>query len=109
MSFVDRMQDFFGKGLDASKDFFGKAKEKAKDLTEIGVLKVEIMQLEKQAAKLLGNVGAQVYKLLIEEEHGSVSKKTAEIKDLLSEIEEVKDKILLKEEAVKSYKETEKK
>ncbi|TFG59341.1 MAG: hypothetical protein E4H36_13995 [Spirochaetales bacterium] len=109
MAFIDRMQDFFGKSLDASKDFLGKAKDKAKDLTEMGVLKVEILQLEKMAAKTIGILGAQVYKLLVDEDHASVTKKNAEIKDLLDEIESAKNKIIQKEEALKSYKETENK
>lgn len=102
MGFMDRMQETINQGLKTSRDLFGKAKEKAKDLGEIGVIKFEIMQLENQAEKLVAQLGSNVYRVLIDEEHNTVSRNTPDIKEVLNQIEDVKQQIEKKEADLKN-------
>jgi hypothetical protein len=104
MGFMDRMQETINQGLKTSRDLFGKAKEKAKDLGEIGVIKFEIMQLENQAEKHVAQLGSNVYRVLIEEEHNTVSRNTPDIKEVLGQIEDVKQQIEQKEADLKNMK-----
>lgn len=97
MSFMDRFEQTLQKGLDVSKDMFDKARDKAKDLSDIGVLKYEIHQLEKQAESLLGQLGSKVFKKLVEEKNESVPAADGEIKLTINEIEDVKRRIEEKE------------
>jgi hypothetical protein len=101
MSFWDRVKEIVDKGIETSKDVLGKAAEKAKDLSEKGVLKFEIMQLERQAERKLTQLGAMVVDLLVKQEKGSVSKSTAGVKEILEELVELEHKIDDKEEALK--------
>ena len=69
MSFMDRFESGLQKGLDVSRDLFEKARDKAKDLSDVGILKYEIRQLENQVEKLLGQLGSKVYKKFIEDKY----------------------------------------
>jgi hypothetical protein len=80
------------KGLDASKDFAAKAGAKVQELGEKGVLVLEIKQLENQAKKLLGGLGAEVY-AAFEKGASSLNFEDQGIKDLLTEISAVKSAI----------------
>ena len=61
MDFWDRIKTTIDKGLEGSRDVLGRARDKAQDLGERGVLRVEILQLENQAEKLVGKLGALAY------------------------------------------------
>ena len=106
MDFLDRLQENMVKGLDASRDLFDKAREKAQDLSEMGVLRFEIRQLENQAEKLFGQLGTKTYELLHERGEKSVSLSNGEIQPFITEIERVKQKIEEKEEELKKYQES---
>ncbi len=97
MGFRDRMQETISQGLKTSRELFDKAKDKAKDLGEKGVLKIEISQLENQAEKTLAKLGTSVYEALVEENHNTVSRSTPEVKELLAEIGNIRDRIEEKE------------
>ena len=101
MGFLERMQDTIGQGLKTSRDLFGKAKDKAKDLGEKGVIMLELKQLDNQAEKLLAKLGSAVYRILVVEEHNTVSRSTSEVKELLSDIAEVRKRIEDKEVQLK--------
>jgi hypothetical protein len=101
MDFLDRLQENMVKGLDASRDLFEKAREKAQDLSEIGVLRFEIRQLENQAEKLFGQLGSKTYEFLHERKEKSLTLSNAEIQPFITEIERVKKKIEEKEEDLK--------
>ncbi len=103
MNFMERIQDTLNKGLDSSREMFAKAREKAVDLGDKGVLKFEILQLENQAEKLVGKLGAVVYKALTESEDRAVTQDTPEVKELLDEIQEVKRRVAEKEVLLKKY------
>ncbi len=101
MSFWDRMKEIVDKGIETSKDVLGKAAEKAKELGDKGVLRFEIMQLEKQGERKLVQLGTFVFDLLVKQEKTSVSKSTQGVKEIIEELIQVEKKIDEKEEALK--------
>ncbi len=107
MGFWDRMEKIINQGIESSKEVFGKAKEKAKDLSEKGVLKFEIMQLEKQAENRFAKLGVRVYEELIKKKSTSVSANT--LKALLQDILDLKKRIDEKEEILKELDKKDKK
>ena len=100
MEFWDRMKNAMEKGLDGSRDLLNKAKDRAQDLGERGVLRLEIMQLENQAEKLIGQLGTRTYEALIEENRLQVDKETEGVSDLIKEIDTIRERIREKEAAL---------
>jgi hypothetical protein len=96
MGFRERMEEIVNQGLSSSRDLFDKAKDKAKDLGERGILKYELLQLEKQAEKQLAKLGGRVYEKLVIRNQTTVSREA--VKDLLDELADVKRRIEEKEE-----------
>jgi peptidoglycan hydrolase CwlO-like protein len=107
MGFRDRVQDAINQGLKSSRELFDKAKSKAKDLGEKGVLRIEISQLDNQIEKLFAKLGSSVYRVLVEEEHNTVSRSTPEVKELLDDISDVRGRIEEKEQELKDFDATE--
>ena len=103
MDFLERLQNNMVKGLDASRDLFERAREKAQDLSEAGVLRFEIRQLENQAEKLFGQLGSKTYELLHERKEKSITLTNSEVQPFISEIERVKSEIEGKEKELKKY------
>ena len=97
MTFSERMQELFEQGAAATKDFAIKAGAKAQDLGERGVLMVEVRQLEYQAQKLINRLGAEAYSIFAEKGESSISRDSAPIKSLLSEIAAIRETIEAKE------------
>ena len=97
MAFIDRIKDLLDQGVTASKDFAVKAGAKAQDYGERGVMMVEIRQLESQAQKLIGRLGAEVYQAFTERGEQAVSAESAPIKTLLSDIAAARESIEKKE------------
>ncbi len=93
MDFWERTRQTLNKGLDNSKDLLSKARERAKDLSEKGILKFEIRQLENQAEKLIGKIGTRTYEVLVKEGQHTVSENTEGIKELIAEVEDVRKRI----------------
>jgi hypothetical protein len=126
MAFSDKMKDFFETGAQVSKDFVSKAGAKAQDLGEksyhasrdflqkagakaqdLGettVLKMELKQLEGQAQKLIGRLGAEVYSALVEHESPVISAETPALKVILAEIASVKEAIEKREQDLQDRK-----
>jgi len=101
MSFKERMEKIINQGLSVSKEVLDKAKTKSKDLADKGVLKYEIIQLEKSEGKKFLELGGKVYELLVRDNKNTVSKSTAEIKELLLELKSLEDRIDKKEAEIK--------
>jgi plasmid replication initiation protein len=104
MVFVERMKELLDQGVTASKDFAVKAGAKAQDLGERGVLMVEIRQLESQAQKLIGRLGAEAYQSFTERGEQTLSAESAPVKALLSEIATIRESIETKESDLESRK-----
>jgi hypothetical protein len=97
MTFAEKMQGIINKGVAATKDLASKAGEKAKDLGAMGMVKLEIMQLESHAEKVIARLGNEVYRALVEKDGTSVSRDTPLISDMLKEIEGLRARIEQKE------------
>ena len=104
MAFVERMKELLDQGVAVSKDFAGKASAKAQDLSERGVLVLEIRQHESQAQKLIGRLGTEVYQAFTERGETSLSAESEPIKALLAEIASIRDSIEKKEADLQSRK-----
>jgi capsule polysaccharide export protein KpsE/RkpR len=97
MTFAERMKDLIDKGAATSKDLAQKAGEKARELGAKGTLKVEIMQLQSQAQRLIGKLGSEVYSALVESNQATVGRDNPNVSALLKQIEGVRASIEAKE------------
>jgi len=104
MAFTDRMRELLDQGVAASKDLAIKAGAKAQDLGERGVLMLEIRQLESQAQKLIGRLGAEAYQCFTDRGEETISADNTAIKSILVEIATVREAIERKEADLKSKK-----
>ena len=98
MDFWSRMKDALDKGVSSSRELYDKARERAQDLTDRGILRFEISQLENQAEKIIAKLGSRTYEVLVREGQTTVSRKTAGVKDLIEEVEAIQGRIHDKEE-----------
>jgi hypothetical protein len=87
------------------RGFIHKGKADAKDLGSMGVLKLEIMQLQSQSNKLIAKLGNEVYKSLVDGNHATVSRETPSIRDILKTIEGIRTRSDLKEKEYHSVNE----
>ena len=97
MDFWARMRETLDKGLETSRDLYSRAREKAQDLTDRGILRFEVNQLENEAEKLIAKLGSRTFEVLVREGQNTVSKKTAGIHELIDEIEAVPARVKEKE------------
>ncbi len=93
MGFSEKLKEIVEQGLDMSKDLIEKASAKAKELGELGVLKMEIIQLRGQARRLGAQLGVAVYESLMEKGEASLSKDSPVIKEILQKLDLVNDEI----------------
>lgn len=107
MDFWDRMRNAIDKGIDSSRGFLSKAQDRARDLSERGVLRFEIMQLESQAEKLTAKLGSRAYEVLEKEGQNTISKNTPGVKDLIREIADIEERVRAKEEQLAAVAERE--
>ena len=101
MAFWDRMNETIEKGLEASKEWWGKARETAKDLSEKGVLKLEIAQLERQAQNEFARLGSRVYEAFVQNEQKTLSSGSPQIKEVISEIQDIRERIEKREKRLR--------
>lgn len=87
MTFAATMQGIIDKGVVVSKDLARKARGKAKDYSAMGALKIEIMKLQSEEAKLIAKLGNEVYSTLVDRSRATVSRATPSIHSLLKKIE----------------------
>jgi hypothetical protein len=95
MGIWERMEQLIGQGLQTSREVLDRAKGKAQELGEIGLLRYELSQLEKQAQRLFGRLGMEVFERLSVKGQATVSREA--VKTLVGELEEVRKKIQQKE------------
>jgi len=104
MTFTERMKNVLEQGFAASKEFAVKAGAKAQDLGERGILMLEVKQLEGQAQKLIARLGAEAYRVFVDEDSPELARDSAVIGGILSEIARVRDTIEKKEAELKARK-----
>ncbi|NLJ45332.1 MAG: hypothetical protein GX430_02075 [Treponema sp.] len=97
MTFSEKIKNIVNTGLDTSKDILAKAGEKAQQWGEMGVLKVEIVQLRSQAEKMTARLGAEVYEVLVEKGQKTVSRETPAVREILEKISELEKSVQEKE------------
>ena len=97
MTFGDKMQVIINRGVAATRDLAHKTGEKAKELGAKGVLKVEIMQLQSHAERLIAKLGNEVYRAFVEKDQPTLSRDAPSIRDVLKQIEGLRKEIELRE------------
>jgi hypothetical protein len=80
------MRDMVTKGMAASRDIMAKASSQAQTWGEMGVLKVEVIQLRSQAEKLTAELGAEVYAAFAERDQKTLTADSPAIRDLIGRI-----------------------
>ena len=100
MKLWNRIEKAVEQGLDASRGVLDKARIGAKDLSEMGVLKFDVLQLERQSMKLLSQLGNEVYDAFTARGQSTVSKNTVGVKELVSELVDIESRIDEKERAL---------
>ncbi|MDR2470883.1 MAG: hypothetical protein LBD09_02080 [Treponema sp.] len=96
----EKAQDLSVRGLEAAGEFAVKAGAKVQELGEKGVLALEIKQLESQAKKLLGLLGAEAYSLY--ERGGSWNQDEPGLRNIFDEIAAVRNVLEQKEADLKN-------
>lgn len=99
MAFSDKMLDMVNKGMAASRNIVSKASAQAQTWGEMGVLKVEVVQLRAQAEQLTAQLGAEVYAALAERKEPSLSADSPTIRDIIGRIADLERIIEEKERA----------
>jgi len=97
VTFSERMRNWVEQGVSASKHLAEKAGAAAQDAGEKGVLKIEIMQLESQAQKLVARLGSEAYALLVEQRKATISSEDPSIRGILAEVASIRAAIEKKE------------
>ena len=104
MAFSDRMKELLDQGVSKSKELAVKAGAKAQDLSERGVLMLEIKQLESQAQRLIGRLGTEAYQAFTERGEDTLQKDSLPVRTILDDIAKAKDSIEAKEAELKARK-----
>lgn len=99
MAFSDTMRDMLTKGMAASRDIMAKASSQAQTWGEMGVLKVEVIQLRSQAEKLTAQLGAEVYAAFAERKESSLASDAPVVRELIGKIEDIGRRVDEKESA----------
>lgn len=86
MTFSERMQDLMAKSVEASREIVSKASAQAQTWGEMGMLKIEILQLRNQAEKLTASLGALAYAALAERGESSIRATDPDVAELLKRI-----------------------
>ena len=101
MTFSERMKDLLEQGWTVTKDAAVKAGAKAQDLGERGLLMWDIKQMENQAQKQLTRLGTEVFLMFTEKEKTSIEYEASEVKTIIEDIIQIKEKIERKEAELK--------
>ena len=107
MNLWNRIEKVLEQGLETSRAVVDKARsgakelgEGAKDLGEIGVLKFEVLQLERRSAKVLSKLGHEVYEAFGDRGQLTIAKDADGVKELLGELQDIERSINEKEQAM---------
>lgn len=95
------MKTIVDQGIKTSKDLVKQAGDKAQQWGEMGVLKLEIVQLRSQAEKLTARLGAEVFEVLVEKSQKTVNRDSPAVRETIERIIELQTQIETKEAAFK--------
>ena len=99
MAFSDQLRNMVNRGMAASREIATKAASQAQTWGEMGVLKVEVVQLRNQAEKLTAQLGAEAYAAFAERKEPSLSAEDTAVRDLIGRIADLGKLIEEKEAA----------
>ncbi|HBK59117.1 MAG TPA: hypothetical protein DDZ37_07235 [Spirochaetaceae bacterium] len=99
MNFSEKLKKFMENSIDASKEFLEKTSDQAQTWTEMGKLRIEILQLRSKAQSLTAKLGTEVYSLLVEKDEPTIGPSTPEIEPIIRELKEL-DRIIDEKEAL---------
>jgi capsule polysaccharide export protein KpsE/RkpR len=99
-----KAQEWGEKGVKATKKIAARAGARAQDLGERGVLMLDIKQLEGQASKLVGRLGAEAYHAFVEKGAKSISVDTPAVKTILAELASVREQMEKREKELAARK-----
>ncbi len=77
--------------------------EKTEELTRMGKIRVEIINLNRQIEKLFADLGGKAYHLMVDEQKRQISG-NPEVKDCIARIKELEEKLKLKEAELENVK-----
>ena len=107
MKLWNRIERVLEQSLETSREVLDKARsgakelgESAKELGEVGVLKFDVLQLERRSAKVLSQLGHEVYEAFGERGRKTLSRDTDGVKELLTELHDIERRIDDKEQAI---------
>jgi hypothetical protein len=102
MAFMEKVKEAFKKGAVASRGLANKAGRKVTDLGNMGVLKIEGVELKSQLESLMARLGTEVYESLVEKKHATVSADTRSVRSTLNDIGALRSSIAKKEREFRS-------
>lgn len=98
MDFMERMKKTLDRGVEASREFLGRAGDTAKDLSEKGVLRLEIRELEGRGKKEFARLGQLVFDHFVKQEKSSITAKNQEVSEILEELKTIENDIAVRED-----------
>ena len=87
-------------GLRGSRDALDRARSKARELGERGALRLDLLQLERQRARLLEELGGLIHDRLGAHGQATVSQGTPGVKDLMAQIDDLIERCAAKRQAL---------
>ncbi len=75
----------------------------AEDLGTRGVMKLEIMQLQARAEKLMAKIGNEVYSSLVDKDRLTLSRDTPSIRDILTDVQMLRERKDVKEKEYRAF------
>ena len=100
MAFVDKAKEYLDAGVRASKDAITKAGSAVQEMSDKGVLRLEITRLSGKQKKLCTELGTKVFDAFCVEGAKSVTAKTPAVARLLEEIASLDEQINEKNQAL---------
>jgi hypothetical protein len=100
MKLVDKAKEYLDTGVRVSKDVLVKAGGAVQEMSDKGVLRVEIAQLKSKRKRAHEKLGEAVFEAFIVQETKTLTSKKPEISGVLSEISGLNDTIAAKTKAL---------
>jgi hypothetical protein len=93
MAFVDKAKEYLDAGARVSKDVFTKAGSAVQEMSDKGMLKLDITRLTGKRKKVFESLGSKVFELFSEQGAKSITPKTPAVALLLDDIAALNEQI----------------
>ncbi len=108
MAFLEKMKEYFDKGIEVSKDAISKASDAVQDFGDKSVVKIEIKQLESKLNKEYLSLGTQVYNLYLQNKDEPLKYDNAFVSGVIAEITRLTEEIEARKNSLNEEAEEEK-